>query len=108
MWRSRAPLWVGLLLAARSGQLIQDADGNCAVVEPPSRGESPPVPAGTRWLRLVDSCWDVLGFALIPTLLLLATLPAFWVPTYAPVGLILVSLALLAVVVPMGLTAVLQ
>ena len=66
LWRSRAPLWVHLVLAERDGRLLRDGDA-VAVREPARDG----APSGTTGLHRLDQLWDGLVF-FVPAVVLLA------------------------------------
>jgi len=110
LWRSRAPLTVLLFLAAQNGHLLCGSASDCAVLEPPTGRpfEHGPARVSVRWLRRIDRYWDVLAFAVTPTVLLVASLPVLWFREYALVALLLAVAALLYVVVTFGLAVILQ
>lgn len=102
LWRSRAPVWLQLMIADRDGRLIRGDDA-VAMREPPL--ESARL-LGPTWLRGIDQLWDVLCFLVPPLILLVVTAvlalvrPSGVVATF---GLLLGLIALLWVTV--GLTA---
>jgi hypothetical protein len=102
LWRSRAPLWLQLMIADRDGRLLRDGDA-VAVREPPLESARLLRPT---WLHWVDQLWDVLCFLVPPLVLLVvaAALALVELPgSAATAGLLIGLLALLWVAV--GLTA---
>lgn len=58
-WRSRAPLWIQLVLAERDGRLVRDGDAVAVYERPHGDGSR-----GSTWLRRMDRQWDLMWLVL--------------------------------------------
>jgi proline iminopeptidase len=92
-WRSRAPLWIQLVLAELDGRLFRDGNA-VAVYERPQGGGS----RGSTWLHRLDRQWDLVWLVL-PAVALFAVAIALAVaagPGWSPTLLAALVLVVLA------------